>query len=84
MGTCVLKISLSDEMVKEIEKYKKISRKQSIEESVVDLIDYALKRPPYFMNFDWKKAEEEADDEIFSGKTEIFDTVEDFIADLEK
>ncbi|RLC14443.1 MAG: hypothetical protein DRI57_14485 [Deltaproteobacteria bacterium] len=84
MGTCVLKISLSDDIVEEIEKHKQLRQKQSIEEAVVDLIDYALKLPRHFMKFDWKKAEEEADYEISSGKTESFDTVEDFIADLKK
>jgi len=34
------------------------------------------------MDFDWKKAEDEADYEISSGKTELFETFEDFIADL--
>ncbi|MCP4702649.1 MAG: hypothetical protein GY862_38180 [Gammaproteobacteria bacterium] len=84
MGTSVLKISLSDEMVEEIETHKRISRKQSIEEVVIDLINYALKLPPYFTKFDWKKTEDEADHEIFSGKTESFDTVEGFIADLKE
>ncbi|MDM8549914.1 hypothetical protein QUF72_07550 [Desulfobacterales bacterium HSG2] len=84
MGTCVLKISLSDDMVEEIEKHKKLRRKQNIEEAVIDLIDYALKLPRYFIKFDWEKAEDEADREIASGKTESFDTVEDFITDLKK
>ncbi|MDM8521843.1 hypothetical protein QUF80_00580 [Desulfococcaceae bacterium HSG8] len=84
MGTCVLKISLPDDIVEEIEKHKQLRQKQSIEEAVIDLIDYALRLPRHFMNFDWKKAENEADHEISSGKTESFDTVEDFIADLKK
>lgn len=84
MATCVLKISLSDDMIEEIEKYRKIRNKQSIEETVVDLIDYALKLPRYFMKFDWEKAEDEADHEISSGKTESFDTLEEFIADLKR
>lgn len=82
MATCVLKISLSDEMVEEIENHKKLRHKQSIEETVVDLISYALRLPQYFMKFDWKKAEDQADREISSGRTESFDTAEDFIADL--
>jgi len=84
MANCVLKIRLSDEMIKEIEQYKKSVHKQSMEETVVELIDYALKLPHYFMKFDWKNAELEADCEISSGKTESFDTFEDFIADLKK
>lgn len=84
MAICVLKISLSDDMIEEVEKHKKLRHKQSIEEAVVDLISYALKLPKYFMKFDWKKAEDEADREISSGKTGYFDTVDDFIADLTK
>lgn len=84
MTNCVLKITLSNEMMKEIGKYKKSVHKQSMEETVVELINYALKLPHYFLNFDWKKAELEADREISSGKTESFDTVEEFLADLKK
>ena len=84
MGTYMLEISLPDDMVAEIDKHKQIRHKETIEEAVVDLIDYALKLPRYFMTFDWKKAEEEADYEISSGKTEAFDTIEDFITDLKK
>jgi len=58
--------------------------KQRMEESVVDLIDYALKIPRCFTKFDGKTAEDEADHEISSGKTESFDTVENFLADLKK
>lgn len=35
--------------------------------AVVELIKHALKFPPYFKDFDWIMAEEEADDEIRSG-----------------
>lgn len=84
MATCVLKIRLSDDVVEEIEKYKEFSHKQSIEETVIELINYALKLPHYFMKYDWKKAEIEANHEISLGKIESFDTVEDFIADLKK
>ncbi|HAO20624.1 MAG TPA: hypothetical protein DCQ37_09240 [Desulfobacteraceae bacterium] len=84
MATCVLKISLSDDMIGEIERHKKLRHKQSIEETVIDLITYALRVPQYFMKYDWKKAEDEADHEISSGKNVSFDTVDDFIADLTK
>jgi Arc/MetJ-type ribon-helix-helix transcriptional regulator len=84
MATCVLKISLSSDMAEEIERHKKLRHKQSIEETVLDLIRYALRLPQHFMKYDWKKAEDEADREISSGKTESFNTVDDFIADLKK
>jgi predicted CopG family antitoxin len=84
MATSVLKISLSDDMVEEIQRYKESSHKQSIEETIIELINNALKLPHYFMKYDWNKAEIEANHEIFLGKTESFDTVDDFIADLKK
>ena len=84
MGTCVLKVSLSDDIVGQIEKHREFNQKGSIEEVAADLIGYALRLPRYFLNFDWKKAEDEADHEISSGKTEFFDSAEDFIADLKK
>ncbi len=36
------------------------------------------------LKLDWKKAEDKDGHEISSDKTESFDTVEDFIADLKK
>jgi hypothetical protein len=73
MEKCVLKISLPDEILAEIYKNKQLRHKQTIEDVVVDLIDYALKLPYYFMNFDWEKAEDEANHEIFLGETKSFD-----------
>jgi hypothetical protein len=77
-------ITLADDIFDEIEKYRKSARKTNTEEAVAELIKYALTLPPYFMDFDWPKAEAEADIEIASGKTKSFDSVEDFIADLKK
>jgi predicted CopG family antitoxin len=84
MGTKELTITLSDDIFKEVEKYKKSAQKKSTEDAVAELIRYALILPPYFRDFNWTKAEAEADKEIASGKTKSFDTVEDFIADLKK
>jgi len=77
-------ISLSEEIIEEIEKYKRLTHKKSIDDTVVELIKYALTLPPYFKDFDWERAEAEADSEISTGKVESFDSVEDFISDLNK
>ena len=77
-------IHLPKGTLKEVEKYKKSQRKQNIEEAVIELIQYALTLPSDFKDFDWEKAEAEADEEIRAGKTKSFDTVEDFLADLKQ
>ena len=77
-------ITLADDIIEEIEKYRKSARKTNTEEAVTELIKYALTLPPYFKEFDWEKAEAEANKEIASGKIKSFDSVEDFIADLKK
>ncbi len=77
-------ITLADDIIDEIERYRKSARKTNTEEAVTELIKYALTLPPYFKAFDWEKAEAEADKEIALGKTKSFDTVEDLITDLKK
>jgi len=84
MGTRALNITLTDDVFEEIERYKISAKKTNTEEAVTELIKYALTLPPYFNEFDWEKAEAEADREIASGKTKSFDSVEDFIADLKR
>jgi predicted CopG family antitoxin len=84
MRTKELTITLSDDIFREVEKYKKSTQKQSTEEAIAELVKYALTIPPYFRSFDWEKAEAEADKEIALGKTKSFDTVEDLITDLKK
>ncbi len=84
MASHELTISLSDDMIEEIEKYKKFMCKQTIEEAITELINYALTLPLYFKKFDWEKAEDEADKEIAAGKTKSFEAVEDFISDLKR
>ncbi|HLC17164.1 MAG TPA: hypothetical protein VJL89_13150 [Thermodesulfovibrionia bacterium] len=84
MASHELTISINNDILEEIERYKKSTHKQNIEEAVIELINYALSLPLYFKKFDWKKAEYEADKEIAAGKTKSFDTVEDLISDLKK
>jgi hypothetical protein len=84
MATHELTINLSDEILEEIERYKKVRHKKSTDDAVAELIKYALALPPYFKDFDWEKAEAEADKEIAAGKIKSFNSVEDFIIDLKK
>lgn len=81
MATCVLQIKLPNNI---LEKIEKLRNKKSVEDTIIDLINYALKMPQYFMEFDWNESEYEADKEISSGLTKSFDNVEDFIADLKQ
>lgn len=84
MASHELTITLSDSTFEEIKKYKKLLHKKSTAETLTELIKYALTLPPYFKNFDWKKAEAEADKEIKAGKTRSFKSAEDFLSDLKK
>ena len=77
-------INLSKKILEEIERYKDSTHKKSTEDAVTELIEYALTLPQYFKSFDWEKAEAEADKEIAAGKTESFNSVDDFISDLNK
>jgi hypothetical protein len=43
---------------------------------------YALSFPPYFKNYDWDKAEKEADNDIKKGRVKSFSSVDEFLADL--
>jgi len=44
-------ITLADDIIEEIEKYRKSARKTKTEEAVAELIKYALTLPPYFRDF---------------------------------
>jgi len=79
-----LTIKIPEDVFDEIERYRKSANKPNMEEAVAELIKYALSLPPYFREFNWEKAEAEADKEIAAGKTRSFDSIEDFIADLKK
>ena len=84
MASRALTITLTDDVFEEVERYKRSAKKTNTEEAASELIKYALTLPPYFREFDWEKAEAEANKEIASGKIKSFHSVEDFIADLKK
>lgn len=79
-----LTINLSKKTLEDIKRYKESTHKKSTEDAVTELIEYALALPQYFKGFDWENAEAEADKEIATSQTESFNTVEDFISDLNK
>ncbi len=84
MATHELTINLSDDVLEELERYKVSLHKKSVEDAITELIKYALILPPYFKDFDWERAETEADKEIESRMTKSFNSVEDLISDLHK
>jgi len=75
-------VEIPDDLYAGIVDFRKKSRIRDAKSAVVELIKYALTLPPYFKNFDWEKAEKEADAEIKSGRVKRFSTVDDFLAEL--
>ncbi|MBU0568141.1 hypothetical protein KKC52_08860 [bacterium] len=61
-----------------IDDYRFTHRKPSRAETVRELLDYALTLPPYFKDWDWEKAEAEADEAIRKGELiGPFDNIKD-------
>lgn len=84
MHTHKLTINLSNDLVQEIEHYKKIADEPSRSQAIIDLLKHALTLPPYFKGYDWKKAEAEADKAIAEGRVKSFKSVKELLADLKK
>jgi hypothetical protein len=84
MHTQKVTLDLPDDLIREIEHYKEITHEPSDSKAIADLLKYALTLPPYFMNYDWEKAEAEADNAILKGKVKSFDSYQELIADLKK
>ena len=83
MLTHQITLHLPEKIVQEINRYKISTHQQTIEEAVTALLHYALTSlPPYFQNFDWERAELEADDEIQTGRVQTFYDVDELLADL--
>ncbi|GEM_PF-2686883 len=66
MASCVLKISLSDDMIEQVERHKKLRHKQSIEEAVIDLIGYALRLPQFIIEKEDKEAYDVTSDPLYN------------------
>ncbi len=75
-------LELPEDMFAEVEKFKKSSNIADTKAAVFELLRYALTLPPYFRNFDWAKAEAEADADIAAGRVRCFSSVEEALADL--
>jgi len=75
-------LEIPGEIYTEIVDFRKRSRIRDANSAVVELIRYALTLPPYFKDFDWKKAEREADIEIKAGKVKSFSNTDDFLTEL--
>ena len=75
-------LDLPDEIFTDLTDFKKRTNIQDTNAAVFELLKYALSLPPYFREFDWKKAEEEADEDISAGNVKTFASVDDFLANL--
>lgn len=76
-------ITLPDKLFSEVERFKKSVKARSRSAAVVELLKYAINLPPYFKDFDWKRAEEEADMAIKKGETKTFGSLEKLIKHLD-
>lgn len=81
-----LTIDLPDELLEKIlekiEEYKKQANLPDNSSAIKELLEHALFLPKYFRDFDWRKAEDEADEDIRQGNVKSFSTVEDFLKEL--
>lgn len=67
---------------KEIRRFKKNARIRDDESAVFELVKYALSLPQYFRDFNWNKAEKEADADIKAGRVRKLSAVDDLLSDL--
>jgi len=75
-------LEIPEDMAAELANFKRRSNITDTRAAVFELLKYALTLPPYFRNFDWEKAEAEADADIAAGRVACFTSVEDLLADL--
>jgi hypothetical protein len=75
-------LDLPDEIFTDLADFQKRANIRDTNTAVFELLRYALSLPPYFREFDWNKAEADADEDIAAGEVKTFDSVEEFLADL--
>jgi hypothetical protein len=75
-------LDIPDEVFEGISAFKERLHIKNNSSAAVELIKYALSLPPYFADFDWQKAEGEADADISAGRVASFSSVDDLLADL--
>jgi len=77
-----ISMEIPDDIFTEIDNFKKRVNITDDNVAICELIKYVLTLPPYFKNFDWEKAESEADADIEAGRVKSFTSLDDFLADL--
>ena len=75
-------VEIPDEIFAGIADFKKKAKIADDADAIFELVKYALTLPAYFRKFDWKKAEQEAADDIKQGRVKSFSSVDEFLADL--
>ncbi|MCE5282637.1 MAG: hypothetical protein LLG93_11095 [Deltaproteobacteria bacterium] len=75
-------LDLPEELYAAVEKFKEKSNIPDIKSAIFELLRYALTLPPYFREFDWTKAEAEADADIAAGRVKCFPSMEETLAGL--
>ncbi len=75
-------LQIPGEIYNDILSFKSRERIRDNKAAIVKLLKYALTLPPYFKDFDWKKAEQKADKDIKAKRVASFSSVDDFLADL--
>lgn len=76
-------VDVERDLLDRIDDYRFTHRKHSRAETVRELLEYALTLPPYFKDWNWEKAEAEADEDIKTGRlTGPFDNPQDLIKSL--
>lgn len=82
MHTHKMSLDLPDDLLTEIEHYREVNKESSNSQAIIDLLKHALALPPYFVNFNWGKEEEAADEEIKKGRIKSFANAEELLNDL--
>ncbi len=75
-------LELPDKIYAGILAFSRVNNINDSGEAVMELVKHALSLPPYFKDFDWGKAEKEADEEITSGNIMEFSDVDSFLNEL--
>jgi hypothetical protein len=75
-------MEIPDELFLEIVNFKKKAHITDDAAAAFELIKRALTLPPYFTDFDWKRAEKVADEDIKKGRVKSFSAIDEFVADL--
>lgn len=81
-ATHKITLDIPDEIFTEISEFKKRANITDDQTAVFELLRYALSFPEYFRNYDWERAEKEADEEIASGRVKTFSSADELLSEL--